>query len=71
MNEPMELNLIGRIQSLLINLHKKGITARAGMLWLFLGLVEAGHRIGQVSEAERAEYERMVGEMLAFTGGES
>lgn len=69
MNETMELNLIGRIQSLLINLHKKGIAARDQTLWLLLGLVDAGFRIGQLSEAERAEYERMVGEMLCFSRG--
>ncbi len=69
MDESIELSLIGRIQTLLINLHDKGITARSHMLWLFLGLVEAGYRIGQVSEAEASEYERMVGEMLALAGG--
>lgn len=71
MNEPMELNLVGRIQTLLINLHRKGIAARDQMLWLLLGLVEAGYRTGQVSEAERDEYERMVGEMLCFSRGVS
>lgn len=70
MDQSMELNLIGRIQSMLINLHRKGVTARSQMLWLFRGLTEAGFRIGQLTEAEYAEYERMAGEMLCCSRGE-
>lgn len=69
MEESRELNLIGRIQSLLINLSEKGITARSHMLWLLLGLTEAGWRTGQLTEAEYATLQGMVGEMLAYSGG--
>jgi hypothetical protein len=69
MDQFLELNLIGRIQSMLINLDQKGVSARSQMLWLFLGLIEAGFRIGHLTAAEYAEYERMAGEMLCYSRG--
>lgn len=69
MEESRELNLIGRIQSLLINLSEKGITARSHMLWVLLGLIEAGWRVGQLTEAEYKLMQDMVGELLAYSGG--
>lgn len=69
MIEVLELNLIGRIQALLINLHSKGEEARSSMLWLFLGLVEAAFRVGQLTDAEYAEYQGMAGELLARSRG--
>ena len=68
MPENRELNLIGRIQCLLINLGEKGSQASTHMLWMLLGLIEAGFLSGFLTEAEYAEYQRLVGEMLADAG---
>jgi len=69
MNEFLEMNLIGRIQTLTIILHRKGEKARYQMLWLLLGLIEAALRIGHLTRAEHAEYERLACEMLCFSEG--
>jgi hypothetical protein len=71
MNELLEMNLIGRIQALLINLHRKDREARSQMLWLLLGLIEAALRVGHLTAAEHAEYERMACEMLCFSEGQA
>jgi hypothetical protein len=69
MNEFLEMSLIGRIQALLINLSRKGVAAPAHMLWLLLGLVEAGRSVGHLTEAEYALMRDMIGELLAYSGG--
>jgi hypothetical protein len=69
MAEFLEMNLIGRIQALTIVLHRKGAEARSQMLWLLLGLIEAALRIGHLTAAEHAEYERLACEMLCFSEG--
>ena len=69
MNEESRLNLIGRIQSLLINLDEQEHRARPEMLWLLLGIIEGAFLSNTLTEAEYNEYQRLVGEMLAFAGG--
>jgi len=69
MDEYLELNLIGRIQSLLINLHRQGEDARPQMLWLLLGMIEAGLQVQQLTQAEYTDMRGMTGEMLCFSRG--
>jgi len=69
MTEFPEVNLIGQIQVLLINLSRKGSAAPGHMLWLLLGLVEAGRSVRQLTEAEYGLMRDMIGELLAYAGG--
>jgi len=69
MREDRNLNLIGRIHYLLVNLEKKGPAASPHMLWMLAGLIEGAFLSGVLTEAEYTEYQRLVGEMLARSGG--
>lgn len=69
MSSFLSLNLIGRIQALLILLTEAGDRAQARTFWLFMGLIEAGLRTGYLTEMEYQDLESRAAEIMAGIEG--